>query len=103
MTGEGEGDGGVPQGRLLARFADAVVVGSDQELAAVRDQLSVALGSEALVDAAGIVAIFSCNVRVADASGIPLDESTAEARERIGKRVGIARYQELDAGDGSAA
>ena len=101
MTGEGEGDGGVPQGRLLARFADAVVVGSDQELDAVRDQLSVALGAAALVDAAGIVAIFSCNVRVADASGIPLDTSSAEVRRRIGKRVGIARFQEPEAAAGT--
>ena len=102
--GDGEGDGDVPHGRLLVRFADAVVAavttGSSEALDAVRRQLEETLGARALVDAAAIAAIFSCNVRVADASGVPLDQNTAETRERIGARVGIARYEEPAAARG---
>jgi len=100
VSGGGDGDGGIPHGRLLVRFADAVLQGSDDELGVERDKLSATLGAEALVDAAAIVAIFSCNVRVADASGVPIDEANAEARERIGERVGIARYQDREAAAG---
>lgn len=96
MSGHVQGDGGVPHGELLVRFAEAAILGSDDEIRQVREELATTLGEDALVDAAAVVAIFCCNVRVADASGVPLDEATAEVRERIGERVGIARYFEAD-------
>ena len=97
MSGQGAGDGGLPHGALLLRFAETAVIGSDEELRDAREDLAWTLGPRALVDAAAVVAIFCCNVRVADASGVPLDEASAEVREQIGQRVGIARFQEPDA------
>jgi hypothetical protein len=94
VSGRGEGDGGVPRGALLMRFADAVVEGSDEELREVREELERTVGSAAFIDAAAVVAIFCCNVRIADATGIPLDENSATVREDVGRRVGIARYHE---------
>lgn len=94
VAGRGDADGDVPHGRLLVRFADAAVRGSDVELETARREVESALGAPALVDAAAIAGIFSCNVRVADATGVPLDEWNAEVRERIGARVGIERYRE---------
>ena len=47
-----------------------------------------ALGPSALVDAAAIVATFNAIDRVADSTGIPIDEArlapTAEFREQLG-------------------
>ena len=83
---------------MLLRFSDAAIRGSDGELRAARDSVERALGAEALVDAAAVIAIFSCNVRIADSSGVPLDEASAEVRERIGHEVGIARYREPESG-----
>jgi hypothetical protein len=65
-----------------------------------REDLAWTLGPAAVVDAAAVVAIFSCNVRVADSSGVPLDEATASVREQIGARVGIARFQERNSAEG---
>jgi hypothetical protein len=96
VSGQVEGDGGVPHGELLVRFAEAAIVGSDDEIRQAREDVATAIGEDALVDAAAVVAIFCCNVRVADASGVPLDAPTAEVRERIGQQVGIARYSEAE-------
>jgi hypothetical protein len=97
VSGRIEGDGGVPHGELLVRFADAAIRGSDTELAAARAEMVATLGRAALADAAAIVAIFSCDVRVADSTGIPLDPETAEVRQRIGARVGIERFDAAEA------
>lgn len=94
MAGRGDGDGDVPDGRLLVGFADALLRGSEPDLAAARSELERTLGAAALVDAAAIAAIFCCNVRVADASGVTLDERNAAVRESVGRRVGIDKYRE---------
>ena len=98
VSGRGQGDGGVPHGALLLRYADAVVQGSADDLRTARRDVERTLGPQALVDAAGVVAVFCSNVRIADACGIVLDERSAEMRERIGNRVGIARFQDPGAG-----
>lgn len=72
------GDAGVPEGALLRRFALAAVQGDADVLAAAREALSGALGPEALAEAAGVVAQFESINRIADATGIALDESLAE-------------------------
>jgi len=68
-----EGDGGVSEGRLLVRFADAVLGEDEIALRRARDALAAGLGSPGLVDAAGVVGLFNAIDRVADATGIPLD------------------------------
>jgi hypothetical protein len=84
----GAGDGGVPHGRELIAFADAVVEGSETELAAARAALLAAMGAAALVDTAGVAGLFDAIDRVADATGIPLEDwkaqSTADVRAEIG-------------------
>jgi hypothetical protein len=69
------GDGGIPHGDRLLRFAEAVTRGEDAADAA-RLALRAAVGEAAFVDAAAIVGIFNGLVRTADAIGIPLDENT---------------------------
>jgi len=78
-------------------FADAALGGTPPEITAARDALGAAIGETALVDAAAVIAIFCANVRVADATGIPLDVNSAEARQRIGERVGIERFDRSEA------
>ena len=48
----------------------------------------------ASLDAAAVVAAFNMNVRIADATGIPLDEPARDAREAIAVRLGVQRYEE---------
>jgi len=72
----------------LSRFAEAVVGNDAGELEAVRREVIDTLGPAALVDACGVAAHFNAIDRVADSTGIPIDEDrlepTAEFRESLG-------------------
>jgi hypothetical protein len=78
LLGAGEGDGGVPHGRLLVDFAEAVLGENERILMELRDRLQSTMGPAALVDAAGVVGLFNAIDRVADATGIPLEEEKAQ-------------------------
>jgi|TARA_B100000315_G_scaffold202822_1_gene195629 hypothetical protein len=100
----GEGDGGVPHGRLLTLFAEAVLDDDDAALDAVRSELRQTLGDEALVDTAGVIATFNSIDRVADATGIPLEEKKAEVTADFRAELGLDgyTYQEGAAQEGAA-
>jgi hypothetical protein len=87
LTG-GDGDGRIPHGRLLVGFADAVLGGDNGRLAKIRSEIRTAMGDAALVDAAAIAATFNAIDRIADSTGIPIEdanaESTAELRDALG-------------------
>ena len=91
VMGENASGTGVPHGDLLVSFAEAAFAAADErdaELAAVRNKLLTAAGPDSLVDAAAVVANFQRMVRVADGTGIPLDNQlnalTAGMREDLG-------------------
>lgn len=84
----------VPGGDILLPFAEAVVSGDVSRIAAASDGLADALGEAAVVDAAAVIAAFSMNDRVADATGIPIDDAGRDARESIARNLGIRRYKE---------
>ena len=69
---------------MTARSDDAAALGGD---------VVAALGAEGLVDAAGVIATFNAIVRVADASGIPLEEAKREASVEIRTELGIDTYR----------
>jgi hypothetical protein len=80
-------DSGVPGGALLIEFVEAAL--ADQtKLTAARNELQTVLGTDALVDAAGVIGNFQRMVRIADCTGIPLDArsvaSSASMRETLG-------------------
>ena len=79
---------GVKAGDLLVAFAEAATRGAP-DLPRARDAVQKRLGPEALVDAAAIVANFERMVRIADASGIPLDTSMQVASADIRGELGI--------------
>lgn len=87
LTG-GDGDGRIPHGRLLVGFADAVLGGDNRLLAKIRSEIRTTMGDAALVDAAAIAATFNAIDRIADSTGIPIEdanaESTAELRDALG-------------------
>jgi len=87
----GRGDGDVPHGALLIRFAEAATRASD-DLGAVRSQLVAAIGPEAFVEAAATVGIFNALVRVADATGIPLDDGTRDASVQLRSQLGLNAF-----------
>lgn len=89
VIGDGEGDVGVAHGKLLLAFSDAVVGDDDTELDRLRRELRDLLGEEALIDGAGTVASFNAVVRVADATGIPIDEFKADPAREVLAEIGF--------------
>lgn len=93
LTG-GSGDGNIPHGALLVAFADAVLGSDDARLAAIRSEICAKMGDAALVDAAAIAATFNAIDRVADATGIPIEDAKAEATADFRAALGINAFAE---------
>lgn len=89
VTADGADDGGIANGALLIRFADAVLTGSDDDLAAVRVEIAETMGGEALTDTAAVAALFNAIDRVADSTGIELEVEKAEATEDFRADIGV--------------
>ncbi len=85
-------ESGVRHGAVLIRFAEAAVRGTAKELAAAREALRAAMGPAAVVDAAAVVANFERMVRIADATGIPLDKPVAVFSADVREQLGIDAY-----------
>ena len=89
LNGDGHASG-VPDGDLLLGFTDAVLGTDDRALDDARAALVAKLGGAALADAAGTVASYNAIVKVADATGIPLDDETADETADLRADLGIA-------------
>lgn len=84
--------GGVAAGAALTAYADSFFEEGGAGFAAARDRLRGEIGPEALVDAAGVLAIFNAVVRIADATGIPLEEEKARISADFRGALGINDY-----------
>ena len=72
-------------------FTESVMSGSPDDIATTRNALSSALGDRAVVDASAVIAMFNIMDRIADATGIPIDEGVAhDIRYEIGDQLGMS-------------
>ena len=88
VTGADATHTGVRAGAALVAFAEASVGGEAGEIEKTRDEVRRELGDVAAVDAAAVIGNFERMVRIADGTGIPLDEPaltlSADLREDLG-------------------
>lgn len=84
------GDVGVPSSAELLAFTNAVELGGDIE--AARTTLAEAIGATGALEAAATIAIFNGLVRVADGTGIRLDDGVFSASVDDRARLGIDRF-----------
>ena len=84
------GDVGVPASAELLAFTNAVELGGD--VGAARSALAAAIGEAATVEAAATIAIFNGLVRVADGTGIRLDDGVFAASVGERELLGINRF-----------
>jgi hypothetical protein len=82
----------VPRGPLLIAFAEAVLGDDDAALEEARRALHGAVGDAAFVDAAAVVANFQRMVRIADGTGIPLDNQLELMTQDLRSELGIERF-----------
>ena len=92
ITDENVGDGGIPSGRLLVDFAEAVINGDNAAIQGVRDRMLETLSAEAVVDAAGVVATFDAIDRVADGTGVEQHQIVLDATADVRNELGIDEF-----------
>lgn len=90
--GEGKDDAGIPHGARLLAFTDAVMRGDDAELDRERKALRGALTDEEYIDAVATVGAFNVVDRIADSTGIPLDEALDAVSKDVREELGLARF-----------
>ena len=83
-----DADSGIPGGRELVRFTDAVLENAE-DLEAARAAVVERLGEAEMVDAAGVIGNFQRMVRIADSTGIPVDGMMAEANADVREQLGL--------------
>lgn len=88
-----EAGGGVKFGNELMKFAEAVASRDASALMLSRDRLWEVAGADVVVDAAAVAANFQRMVRIADSTGIPLDESNVAFTADIRERLDLGRFQ----------
>ena len=83
---------GVQYGTLLIAFAEAMVGDDDATLTHARHAMIEGLSPEALVDAAGVASNFERMVRIADSTGIQLDERMAALSQEVRDTLQLERF-----------
>ena len=92
VKGADEVDDRIPGGKVLARFAEAVVQGTEEDIASARADVIRDVGQEGFVDAAAVIGSFERMVRIADGTGIPLDERAMGMSGAIRDKLGINAF-----------
>ena len=86
---------GIPHSEVLLKFANALMQRDAEALAKARNALVKEMGAAAMIDAAAVASNQQRMVRIADATGIPLesmgDEMDAMAEE-MNEQLGINNY-----------
>ena len=87
---------GIPHSRALFRFVDSLMSKNPDELAAARELLIEEMGSEAMIDTAGIASNFQRMTRIADSTGLPTkswgDEGLDTMSADLDQALGIDQY-----------
>jgi len=83
---------GIEYGTELLAFADAMVGEDDEALTHVRHAVIEALSPGAMVDAAGVASNFERMVRIADATGIPLDARMQTLSQEVQDTLYLERF-----------
>ena len=82
----------IPGAEALVAVANAPPGADEAAITKARDRVREELGTEALVDAAGVIGNFERMVRIADGIGIPLDTVVNVGTESIRQELGIDEY-----------
>ena len=82
----------MPHARVLIAFAEAILGNDPERLQRARDAVVAAVGEAGLVDAAAVAANFNAIDRVADATGVPLEDEKAAATEDFRAILGVNAF-----------
>jgi hypothetical protein len=89
---EAAASSGIEYGTELLAFADAMAGEDDEALTHVRHVVIEALSPAAMVDTAGVASNFERMVRIADATGIPLDARMQALSQEVRDTLHLERF-----------
>ena len=92
VNGDGSASSGVPHSAALMHFAESVASREPQGIAAARQALYDEAGNDVVVDAAAVAGNFQRMVRIADATGIPVDARMNALSGSIQKDLNLRRF-----------
>jgi hypothetical protein len=93
VNGEVSGNGGIAHAAELVAFAEAVAGSDNAALSRAREALRAVLTSDEFVDACAVIGAFNVVDRIADATGIPLDEPMAAMTGGLRDELDLARFR----------
>ncbi len=83
-------DSGVAHGEVLLAFTDAVMANDADAIATTREKLRAAVGDAGVVDTSAIILTFNVVDRIADSTGIPIDDGfVRDLRYQVGSELGM--------------
>ena len=83
-------ESGVTLGAELLAFTDAVMERDAEAIVRSRERLDATLGKEGVVEATAVIMMFNIVDRVADSTGIPIDDGmTHDLRYQVGGELGM--------------
>lgn len=94
VTDSAAGEIGVLHEQALLEVAEAVCQGDSAVLKKVRQATVKMLGSQGLIDAIAVAAAFNGITKIANATGLPLDQSTHASTVEMRKETGIDDYSD---------
>jgi hypothetical protein len=86
-------DAGVEHGAQLLAFTEACMGTDDAALARERRKLRAVLSDEQFVDVAATIAAFNVVDRIADSTGIPLDEMMKPMSADLRRELDLTRFR----------
>ncbi len=94
ITGAKTGDIGVSDEGVLVALAEAVCGADSVQIKAARNAAVDCIGGEATVDVIGIAAAFNGITKVANATGLPLDDATESSTQEMRESAQIDLYSD---------
>jgi len=92
VMGQEADDCGIDNARALIAFVETFINRDAAALAQARTVLVGEMGSDAMIDAAAVAANFQRMVRIADATGIPIDPQVSQMTRDIQQQLGLRRF-----------
>jgi hypothetical protein len=85
-------DPGVPNGTVIRQITERTISCDWLGLAEYREQANDLIGAQQVVDVCVVAAAFNGITRVADCTGIPLDDNTSASTEQLREQTGIQAF-----------
>lgn len=92
VNGSVDNDAGVEHGALLVSFTEAVMRGDQRAIDEGRQALLAVLSPESFVDVAATIGAFNVVDRIADSTGIPLDDMMRPLSADVRRELDLGRF-----------